>query len=291
MHPVFFGSAITGAGVDALIGRHHRVAAGGRRRCRRPGLGHRVQGRTRARPARRSRTSACSRARVRTAGPACSFGRDETAKVTAISVFDGGAAVRAASVAAGQIGKLWGLATSRSATRSASRGAAAGAPPLRAADAGDGRRARPPGRQGRAARRARPARRAGSADQPAAGRRPPGDCSSRSTARCRRRSSRRRWPTTSASTSSSARRRRSASSGPSAPARPSRSSRQAPNPFLATVGLRVEPAPIGSGVRFRPGIELGAMPLSFFKAVEETVHADAAARALRLAGHRLHGHA
>ncbi|MFH8988607.1 GTP-binding protein [Streptomyces sp. NPDC017940] len=44
-----------------------------------------------------------------------------------------------------------------------------------------------------------------------------------------------------------------------------------PNPFLATVGLRVEPAPVGSGVRFRLGVELGAMPYAFFKAVEETV--------------------
>jgi ribosomal protection tetracycline resistance protein len=44
-----------------------------------------------------------------------------------------------------------------------------------------------------------------------------------------------------------------------------------PNPFLATVGLRVEPAPIGSGVQFRLGIELGALPLAFIKAVEEMV--------------------
>jgi len=44
------------------------------------------------------------------------------------------------------------------------------------------------------------------------------------------------------------------------------------NPFLATVGLRVEPAPIGSGVSFRLGVELGSMPYAFFKAVEETVH-------------------
>ncbi|MFJ5614028.1 GTP-binding protein [Streptomyces sp. NPDC093221] len=43
------------------------------------------------------------------------------------------------------------------------------------------------------------------------------------------------------------------------------------NPFLATVGLRVEPAPPGSGVAFRLGVELGSMPYSFFKAVEETV--------------------
>jgi len=44
-----------------------------------------------------------------------------------------------------------------------------------------------------------------------------------------------------------------------------------PNPFLATVGLRVDPAPINSGVEFRLEVELGSMPFAFFKAVEETV--------------------
>jgi ribosomal protection tetracycline resistance protein len=44
-----------------------------------------------------------------------------------------------------------------------------------------------------------------------------------------------------------------------------------PNPFLATVGLRVDPAPAESGVRFRLEVELGSMPFAFFKAVEETV--------------------
>ena len=44
-----------------------------------------------------------------------------------------------------------------------------------------------------------------------------------------------------------------------------------PNPFLATVGLRIDPAPVGSGVRFRLEVELGAMPYAFFKAVEDTV--------------------
>ncbi|KPI22183.1 small GTP-binding protein [Actinobacteria bacterium OK074] len=43
------------------------------------------------------------------------------------------------------------------------------------------------------------------------------------------------------------------------------------NPFLATVGLRVDPAPVGSGVRFALEVELGAMPYAFFKAVEDTV--------------------
>ena len=47
--------------------------------------------------------------------------------------------------------------------------------------------------------------------------------------------------------------------------------REPPNPFLATVGLRIEPASIGSGVEFRLEVELGSMPLAFFRAVEDTV--------------------
>ncbi|MFB7508094.1 GTP-binding protein, partial [Streptomyces broussonetiae] len=47
--------------------------------------------------------------------------------------------------------------------------------------------------------------------------------------------------------------------------------RQDPNPFLATVGLRVEPASPGAGVAFRLEVELGAMPYAFFRAVEDTV--------------------
>ncbi|CCK25389.1 Oxytetracycline resistance protein [Streptomyces davaonensis JCM 4913] len=44
-----------------------------------------------------------------------------------------------------------------------------------------------------------------------------------------------------------------------------------PNPFLATVGLRVAPAPVGTGVSFALEVELGSMPYAFFKAVEDTV--------------------
>jgi ribosomal protection tetracycline resistance protein len=46
-----------------------------------------------------------------------------------------------------------------------------------------------------------------------------------------------------------------------------------PNPFLATVGLRIGPGPAGSGTAFRLEVELGSMPFAFFKAVEETVTA------------------
>ena len=44
-----------------------------------------------------------------------------------------------------------------------------------------------------------------------------------------------------------------------------------PNPFLATVGLRVDPAPVDTGVKFRLEVELGSMPPAFFTAVEQSV--------------------
>jgi ribosomal protection tetracycline resistance protein len=43
------------------------------------------------------------------------------------------------------------------------------------------------------------------------------------------------------------------------------------NPFMATVGLRLEPAPERSGIEFRIEIERGALPPSFLRATEETV--------------------
>jgi ribosomal protection tetracycline resistance protein len=47
--------------------------------------------------------------------------------------------------------------------------------------------------------------------------------------------------------------------------------KDSPNPFLATVGLRIDPAPVGSGVSFGLEVELGSMPYAFFKAVQDTV--------------------
>ncbi len=43
------------------------------------------------------------------------------------------------------------------------------------------------------------------------------------------------------------------------------------NPYRATVGLRVAPLPVGSGVRFGLDVELGSLPYSFIRATEETV--------------------
>jgi ribosomal protection tetracycline resistance protein len=62
------------------------------------------------------------------------------------------------------------------------------------------------------------------------------------------------------------------------------------NPFRATVGLRIVPAAPGSGVAFRLGIERGALPVAFLKAVEETVRQTLQEGTPRLAGHRLHGY-
>ena len=49
------------------------------------------------------------------------------------------------------------------------------------------------------------------------------------------------------------------------------SGRTARTPFLAGVGLRVVPAASGAGVTFSPGVELGRLPLAFVTAVEEAV--------------------
>ena len=40
------------------------------------------------------------------------------------------------------------------------------------------------------------------------------------------------------------------------------------NPYQATMGLRIEPAPVGSGVVFRRAVEVGTIPLYVYKTVE-----------------------
>lgn len=48
------------------------------------------------------------------------------------------------------------------------------------------------------------------------------------------------------------------------------------NEFLATIGLRVEPVPPGTGVTFELECERGSMPPAFFDAVEDTVRRELA---------------
>ena len=107
VHPVFFGSAITGAGVDPLTAGIAELlpAADGAPDGPVSGTVFKVErGPAGEKIAYVRMFSGTVRVRDR-----LRFRRDEAGKVTAISVFDRGTAVRRASVAAGQIGRLWGL--------------------------------------------------------------------------------------------------------------------------------------------------------------------------------------
>jgi ribosomal protection tetracycline resistance protein len=111
IHPVFFGSAITGAGVDALIagikellypegtlaeGDADGPVSGTVFKIERGPAGEKIA------YVRMFSGTVRVRDRLR-------FGQDNEARVTALSVFERGSAVPRASVAARQIGKLWGL--------------------------------------------------------------------------------------------------------------------------------------------------------------------------------------
>ena len=112
VHPVFFGSAITGAGVDPLIAAVTELL---------PAAAGDADGPLSASVFKVERGAAGEKVayarvfsgtiRVRDRVRFCRDGgdEDEEAKVTGIAVFDGASAVRTASVAAGEIGKLWGL--------------------------------------------------------------------------------------------------------------------------------------------------------------------------------------
>ncbi len=111
VHPVFAGSAKTGLGVDRLTdgiaellparqGDPDAPVAGRVFKIERGGAGEKV--------AFVRLHSGTVRVRDRV-----HFGDDLEGKVTAISVFDAGAATRAECVAAGEIAKLWGLADVR----------------------------------------------------------------------------------------------------------------------------------------------------------------------------------
>jgi ribosomal protection tetracycline resistance protein len=107
VHPVFFGSAITGAGVAALITgiRDLLPAAPGDADGPVSGTVFKVErGPAREKIAYVRMFSGTLRARDR-----LRLRRDGAGKVTGISVFDRGSAAAGPSIAAGQIGKLWGL--------------------------------------------------------------------------------------------------------------------------------------------------------------------------------------
>jgi ribosomal protection tetracycline resistance protein len=269
VHPVFFGSAITGAGVDSLIAGITELLPAAEGDIDGPASGtvFKVErGRAGEKIAYVRMFSGTVRVRDR-----LPFRRDKAGTVTAISVFDRGSAVRRASVAAGQIGRLWGLGDIQI-------GDAIGMPratpserhyfapptletvvvPRRPADKGamhaalaqlaeqdplinlrqdELRQEISVSLYGEVQKEVVQATLANDFDLDVTFRGTTTICIERPVG-------------TGAAVETIG---------------------KEPNPFLATVGLRIEPAPTDTGVAFRLEVELGSMPLAFFKAVEDTV--------------------
>ena len=276
VHPVFSGSAITGAGVGALVVRPAGPAAHRRGPGGRPRLGHRLQGRAGAageKIAYARLFSGTVRARDR-----LRFGHDQEGRITAISVFESGPAVPRACLTAGQIGKLQGLGAIRigdplgSGHLAGQRGPGGAAPgrhfappsletvvvPARPADRGplraalgqlaeqdplinvrqdDARQEIAVSLYGEVQKEVIQATLAADFGIDAGFRETTTICIER----------------------------------PAGVGAAAESMSEETNPFRATVGLRIDPDAAGSGVTFRLGIERGALPVAFMKAVEETV--------------------
>ncbi len=268
LHPVFFGSAITGAGVDALIDGIIELlpAAEGDTEGPISGTVFKVErGASGEKIAYVRMFSGTLRVR-----DLLQFGRDNEGKVTGISVFDRGSATRCASVAAGQIGKLWGLGDIRigdtigdSRTiqehhfspptletvvvpcRPAEKGALhlaltqlAEQDPLIDVRQDEIRQELFVSLYGEVQKEVIGATLANEFGIEVTFRETTTICVER----------------------------------PVGTGAAVETIYEEPNPFLATVGLRIEPAPTGTGVEFRLASEvLGTMPLAFFRAVEATV--------------------
>ena len=268
VHPVFFGSAITGAGVDSLMAGLAELlpAAGGDADGPVSGTVFKVErGPAGEKIAYARMFSGTLRVRDR-----LRFGRDGGAKITAIGVFKSGATVPRASVAAGQIGKLWGL----SGVQIGDTLGAPGTPPARHSFA-------PPTLETVVVPR-RPADRGALhvaltqlAEQDPLIRVPAGGASQDMLISLYGAVQKEVIQATLANDfgidvgfreEATICIERQAGTGAAA-----EFIGQRPNPFLATVGLRIDPAAAGSGVRFQLEVELGSLPLAFFTAVEDTV--------------------
>jgi ribosomal protection tetracycline resistance protein len=268
VHPVFFGSAMTGAGVDALTAgiRELLPAAQGDADGPVSGTVFKIErGPAGEKIAFARLFSGTVRVRDR-----LRFGRDRTAKITAISVFDRGSAVPRASVAAGQIGKLWGLGDVQI-------GDALGVPPATSA----GRHFGPPTLE-TVVVPCRPADKgalhvalAQLAEQDPLINLRQDDVRQEIVVSLYGEVQKEVVQATLADEFGIDVGFRETT--PICIERPAGSGSAVemigvkPNPFLAGIGLRVDPGAAGSGVEFRLEIELGALPFSFLKAVEETV--------------------
>ena len=271
VHPAFFGSAITGAGVDSLLAGITELLAV-RPRAMRVVQPRAASSRWSAvRPGRRSRTCGCSR------GPCgrgidCSCPEAASGKVTAIRAFERGSVVQRDAVSAGQIGRLWGLADIQI-------GDTIGATPT----ASDAHHFAPPTLETVIAPR-RPADKgalhtalAELAEQDPLINLRQDDVRQEIFVSLYGEVQKEVVQATLAddygidvtfreSTTICIERPRGTGAALETIAKE-------PNPFLATVGLRVDPAAPGTGVEFRLEIELGSLPLSFLTAIEETVRA------------------
>jgi ribosomal protection tetracycline resistance protein len=106
-HPVFFGSALTGAGIESVMAGIAELLPAGAGDAGGPASGtvFKIErGPAGEKVAYVRMFSGTVRTRDR-----LDLGRDGDQKVTAISVFDQGATARRGSVSAGEIAKLWGL--------------------------------------------------------------------------------------------------------------------------------------------------------------------------------------
>jgi ribosomal protection tetracycline resistance protein len=268
VHPVFFGSAITGAGVDSLIAGIKELLPAAEGDVDDPvsGTVFKVErGQVGEKLAYVRMFSGTVRVRDR-----LQFGRDEEGKVTAISVFDRGSTVRSTLVGAGQIGKLWGLGEVRIGdaigdSRTASERHYFAPPtletvivPRRRADKGalhlalsqlaeqdplinlrqdDTREELFVSLYGEVQKEVIQATLANEYDLDVTFRETTTICIER----------------------------------PIGTGAAFEIIGKEPNPFDATVGLRIDPAPVDTGVEFRLEVELGSIPLSFHTAVEDTV--------------------
>jgi ribosomal protection tetracycline resistance protein len=268
VHPVFFGSALSGAGVDSLVsgiaellpataGDADGPVSGTVFKVERGPAGEKIA------YVRMFSGTVRTRDRLR-------LGQDGERKVTAISVFEGGATVRRVSVSAGEIAKLWGLAETQI-------GDAIGRPRSRA----EQHHFAPPTletvvvpRRPEDKGRLRAALAQLAEQDPLINVRQD-DARQEISVSLYGEVQKEVIQATLASDygidvgfreTTTICIERLAGTGAAA-----ERLREEPNPFLATVGLRIEPAAVGSAVVFRLQVELGSMPIAFFRAVEATV--------------------
>ncbi|WP_129669628.1 elongation factor G [Phytoactinopolyspora endophytica] len=269
VHPVFFGSAITGAGVDAVTagikellpagtGDANAAASGTVFKVERGPAGEKIA------YARLYAGTVRTRERL-------TFGQDREGKVTRIAVFDHGTEVQRPSVAAGRIGKLWGLDDVQ-----------IGDPIGAARDGSDAHYFSPPTLEtvvvpgqstDKGALRAALTQ---LAEQDPLINVRQDDLRQEISVSLYGEVQKEVIQTTLADDfgievsfreTTTICIERLAGTGWALEAM-----RSEPNPFLATIGLRVDPAPVGSGVTFGIEFELGALPPAFLKAVEDTVY-------------------